>query len=39
VQKYENLEDLEKCCKNQLKNDYLVAIVAVNTAENKPLKV
>ena len=35
VQKYENLVDLEKCCKN----DYLVAIVAVHTAENEPLKV
>ena len=32
VQKYENLVDLEKCCKN----DYLVAIVAVHTAENEP---
>ena len=35
VQKYENLVDLEKCCKN----DYLVAIVAVDTAENEPLNL
>ena len=35
VQKYENLVELEKCCKNE----YLVAIVAVDTAENEPLKV
>ena len=32
VQKYDNLVDLEKCCKH----DYLVAIVAVDTAENEP---
>ena len=35
VQKYENLVDLE----NPEKNDYLVAIVAVDTAENGPPKV
>ena len=35
LQKYENLVDLEKSCKN----DYLVAIVAVHTAENEPSKV
>ena len=34
LQKYENLVDLEKCCKNE----YLVAIVAVDTVENEPLK-
>ena len=35
MQKYENLVDLE----NPEKNEYLVAIVAVDTAENEPLKV
>ena len=35
VQKYENLVDLE----NPEKNEYLVAIVAVDTAENGPPKV
>ena len=32
-----NLVDLEKS--KMLKNDYLVAIVAVDTAENEPSKV
>ena len=31
MQRYENLVDFEKCCKN----DYLVAIVAVHTAEKE----
>ena len=35
MQKYENLVDLE----NPEKNEYLVAIVAVDTAENEPFKV
>ena len=34
MQKYENLVDLEK----MLQNEYLVAIVAVDTAENEPSK-
>ena len=36
VQRIANLVDLEKPCKL---NDYLVAIVAVDTAENEPSKV
>jgi hypothetical protein len=35
VQRIANLVDLE----NPEKNDYLVAIVAVDTAENEPSKV
>ena len=38
MQKYENLVDLEKRSKTW-KNEYLVAIVAVDPAENEPLKV
>ena len=35
VQKNANLVDLEKCCKNE----YLVAKIGVDTAENEPSKV
>ena len=37
MQKYENLVDLEKS--KMLQNEYLVAIVDVDTAENGPAKV
>ena len=36
VQKYENLVDLEKS--KMLQKEYLVTIVAVDTAENEPSK-